>query len=160
MIIVEIDVVRLRTLYSANPAARAILDHFASRERNWQTTTVDRIQNNVTAAGGDVSRGDVINFFKELEECRCGIFKTGRKGWPSRFEWTAQMVSVGQAAAGETEQVEEVRQEDIESEDSETLRHVFFLRPDMPVTFELPRNLSPIEASRLADFIKTLPFEP
>jgi hypothetical protein len=37
---------------------------------------------------------------------------------------------------------------------------MFTLRPDLVVAFELPRDLSGREASRLADFIRTLPFEP
>ncbi len=154
---VKVDFGKLRKLYSSSPAARGILDHFASRERNWRTTTVDRIQANV---GDNVSRGDVIEVFKKLEECGCGEFKVGRKGWSSRFDWAAQMVSVGQAAAGETEQVEEVTEEDLGEEEAETLlKHVYRLRSEIVVTLELPKNLTTTEADRLAQYILTLPFE-
>jgi hypothetical protein len=102
----------------------------------------------------------VIRTFKALDEYGCGTFKAGRKGWPSRFEWTAQMVSVGQAASGETEQVEEtVEAETEEEEPIAALKHVFRLRADVMVSFELPRDFTPTEADRLAAFVKTLPFE-
>lgn len=70
------------------------------------------------------------------------------------------MVSVGQAAAGEVEQVEHVTDEDLGEEEAEaTFKHTFRLRPDSAITFELPKNLSAGEAERLAQYIRTLPFE-
>lgn len=156
---VKVDFGRLRKLYTSNAPARAILDHFASRERNWRTTTVDRIQANIISGGEEVSRGDVINVFKALEEYGCGQFKVGRKGWSSRFEWAAQMVGVGQAAAGETEQIEEVTDEDLGEDEAEaSLKHTFRLRPEVTVTLDLPKNLTSAEADRLAQYIRTLPF--
>lgn len=156
---VDIDRAKLRSLYASDPVARAILDHFASGERNWRTTTVDRIQQNVTSEGADVSRGDVIRVFKALEGVGCGTFKAGRKGWESRFEWIARMVSVGQAAAGETDLVEEVTDEDLNEENTElSLKHQFWLRLDFTVALELPQNLTAAEATRLSEFVRTLPF--
>jgi len=157
--IASVDVKELQKLYKDSPQARAVLDHFASRERNWTTTTVGRIQWNVGTAGTAVSRGDVIDVFKALEDAGCGKFKVGRKGWESRFEWTAQMVSVGQAASGEPVKVEEVTKEEMGGEEAEiALRHSYRLRPDISVTLELPRNLTTVEAERLAQFIRSLPF--
>jgi hypothetical protein len=70
------------------------------------------------------------------------------------------MVSVGQAAAGETEQVEEMTEEELREEEGEPLlRHTYRLRPDVVVDFDLPRSLTPAEAERLAQYIRTLPFE-
>lgn len=155
----HIDGKTLQKLYRENSQARAVFDHFASRERNWRTTTVDRIQANVEAAGTRLSRGDVIEVFKVLEDAGCGKFKVGRKGWESRFEWTAQMVSVGQVASGEKDKVEQVTKEEIEGEEVElALRHTFRLRPTFSVTMELPKNLTTIEAERFAQFVRSLPF--
>ncbi len=154
-----VDPKKLKELYKKTPQARAVLDHLASRERNWSTTTVGRIQANVDSSGNPVSRGDVIEVFRALEEAGCGTFKTGRKGWESRFEWTAQMVAVGQAASGENVKVEEMTKEEAGGEEAEiTLRHSYHLRHDVSVTFELPRDLTPIEAERLAQFLRSLPF--
>ncbi len=69
------------------------------------------------------------------------------------------MVSVGQAAAGETTKVEEITEEDRGEEDgANMLKHSFRLRPDVTVSFELPSNVTANEAQRLADFLKTVPF--
>jgi len=148
---------RLQQLYRDNAAARHVLDHFASRERNWSTTTVDRILANVLSDGAQVSRADVIFVFKELEVCGCGIFRTGRKGFLSRFEWTVGMVSVGQAAAGEIDRVEAIAEEETGEEEGSMFQHAFRLRRDFTAKFELPADLTLAEATRLAEFIKTLP---
>lgn len=157
----KVDFNCLRRLYREDDAAKAVLDHFASRERNWGTTSVDRMLTNIAADGKELARGDVIAVFRELEKCGCGAFVAGRKGWPSRFEWQVQMVSVGRAAAGETDQVEEVSEEDAGEEEAENLiKHPFRLRPDLTISLELPIDFTPKEATRVARFIETLPFHP
>jgi len=45
-----------------------------------------------------------------------------------------------------------------ESEDIEFIEHSFVLRPDLPISIELPVDLSEQEAARFAAFVKTLPF--
>ena len=69
------------------------------------------------------------------------------------------MVGVGQAAAGETDQLEEVSPEDEREEngDNDFFEHKFHLRPDLSVTIELPTDLTPQEAARMSRFIETLP---
>ena len=157
----KIDIENLKKLYHADNSARAVLDHFASRERNWGTTTIDRIHSNLVNEGQKVYRGDVIQVFRKLEDCGCGSFTVGRKGWKSRFEWDVQMVGVGRAAAGETVQVEEVSQEEKgeENEGNSLFKHTFRLRSDQSVTVELPVDLTAQEAARMARFIETLPFQ-
>ena len=152
---------RIKALYEQNETARHILDHLASRERNWRKTTVDRIQSNIRSNGCDVSRASVVSFFRELEECGCGRFKTGRKGHPSRFECTAQMTSVGRAATGEAIDVQAVTDDDSCEEETheELIRHNFRLRPEFWMTLELPTDLTEKEAIRIAEFVRSLPFE-
>jgi hypothetical protein len=140
-----------------------VLDHFASRERNWGSTSVDRILTNLRNEGNEgenISRGDLIAVFRKLEEFGCGSFVAGRKGYQSRFEWRVQMVALGQAAAGEIEHVEEVSEEDVGEEDTENLiKHTYRLRPDVTIGVELPTDFTRQEATRVARFIETLPFE-
>ena len=156
----KVDFNCLRELYNENENAQAVLDHFASRERNWGTTSVDRILTNLRNEGEDLSRGDLISVFRELEECGCGSFVAGRKGWPSRFEWRVQMVAVGQAAAGETEHVEEVSEDEAGEEDTGSLiKHTYRLRPDVTIAIELPTDFTLQEAKRMSRFIETLPFD-
>jgi hypothetical protein len=148
----------LRKLYKSNAAARSLLDYFAARERNARRSPVERL-----CAVTGISRADVIDLFRKLEEMSLGRFLVGRRGQPSRFEWDFAMISVGQAATGETANIEQDEIEDVTEEaiaGSDGIKHHFRLRPDFPVELELPANLTSAEANRLADFIKTLPFNP
>ena len=149
----NIDVKGLASLYQNNTAARAFFEYAACRQRNTRTTPIERIQK---VLGQEVSRSELIGLFKELGKMGCGHFVAGRKGHPTRFEWQVGLVSVGRAACGESEEIEETIDDDYETID--LLTHTFHLRPDVPVEFDLPRNLTENEASRLADYIRTLPF--
>src|SRR6266849_1440225 len=71
----EIDQTRLQELYRTRPAARAILEHFAKRERDWKETAVDRLQSILERQGTPFGRADVIAVFKNLEELDLGEYK-------------------------------------------------------------------------------------
>ncbi len=157
-----IDISGLGELYRDDNAAQVILDHFASRERNWSQTSVDRLQVNTATDGHPLSRGEVIAVFKRLEELGCGKFIVGRRGGASRFEWEYGMVDVGRAAAGEPAEPESISPEEKDSEEERLERmldHRFRLRRDLVVSLSLPADLSQVEAGRVAEFVKTLPFE-
>ncbi len=155
------DTQRLRELVNSNPRARAFLELAARRERNQNVTNVERALTNLQNAGHDVSRGQLISVFRSLDELECGDFKTGRRGWPSRFEWTTEIISVGRAAIGEQENIQqiEIAEEDQVEDELDWLTHTFHLRPNVEIELELPMDLSPNEASRLTQFIAALPFE-
>lgn len=155
-----IDIQGLKELYGEVQAAKFMLDHFASRERNWSTSAVDRLLTVLNREGAGVSRKDVIDVLRRLEEIGCGSFKVGRHGHPSRFEWKVGMVAVGRVAVGEAEEVEDLPLDAVEDEGEwQVLEHSFALRPDLKVTIDLPADLTASEATRLAEFIKSLPFE-
>ncbi|MGH9344687.1 MAG: hypothetical protein ACRD19_13120, partial [Terriglobia bacterium] len=73
------------------------------------------------------------------------------------------LTSVGKAAAGEDVPLETISEEERELagkfSEEEVEIYAFPLRPNLKVELELPIDLSFMEASRLADFIKTLPFD-
>jgi hypothetical protein len=157
---VSIDIDRLKSLYQNNPAAQLILDQAARRQRNQTETKVDRIVALLAAGGHEISRGDIIDAFRSLEELGAGQFVTGRRGWPSRFVWSVGMVSVGKAAAGEPQEIESIPDESFEEQTaSGMLVHSFYLRVDAPVIIELPIDLTKAEAERLGNFVRTLPIE-
>ncbi len=158
----EVDQKRLLSLYAEDAAARALLDHFANRERNQNTSTVRRVTANLAEDDSPLSRGDIIRVFKELESTGCGIFKAGRKGYESRFEWRVSSKSVGQVAAGESNEIEaEVPPagENADEAAEQLVDHSYRLRPSLQLALALPPDLTPAEAERLARFILTLPFE-
>ena len=148
----------MQALYNESAEAKAILDHFASRERNWRETTIDRLCWNLHQDGNAVSRGDVVRFFRRLEELGWGQFVPGRRGHQSRFEWTVGLVDVGRAAAGEAVKIEAAPANQAAEPVEDLLEHRFRLRKELDVPFRLPSDLTSIEAARLAAFIQTLPF--
>jgi len=167
----QVDTKLLRELYRTDDVARAVLDHFSHRERNWKEIVVDRLLLNIGNEGSQASRSDVVRVLRGLEKTGCGKFIVGRGGHPSRFRWDVEMVAVGRHAAGQPTVIEEVDPATPTEEEAETvsesassngvreLTHAFRLRPDLPVSFTLPVDLTAAEAARLADFIRTLPFD-
>lgn len=162
-----VDVKELRRLYSEDGCAKAILDHAAGRKKNSGKTDVDRLEAVLRQESGKFSRREIISTLKQLEKLHCGVFIIGRRGQPSRFEWTVEMIGLGKTAQGEQaevgflgtsdQEVEEAEERQPES-NAETLKHFFMLRPHFSVVLNLPRDLSTKESLRLAEFIKTLPF--
>jgi hypothetical protein len=153
------QVPELRRLYAADDAVRFVLDHFANRDRNQNTSTVRRVEQNLLRDGKAISRADIVRAFKSLETAGCGTFKAGRWQHESRFEWQIPSKSAGQAAAGEINDLDgEVPPPEIDDRDDELTEHSYWLRPPaLQVKFSLPNDLTSIEADRLARFIRTLP---
>jgi hypothetical protein len=157
---------KLKAVRDSDLVAKAILDHFATRERNRKETRVD----NLERALSGIARPDIIRVFKELEKLGCGTYFNGGRGGKSwqRFEWKYELISIGKAAAGEAQDIQEVQPTtDLPAEHSENkatttrddaIKHTYQLREDWQVELDLPKNLSDREAGRLSDFIKTLPF--
>jgi len=157
------DTNALRKLYGASNAAKAAFDYFAQRQYNSARTTVDRLLAALKQEGHDVARSDIVELFKALQSAGCGDFVIGRKGHPSRFEWTVGLADVGRSASGEPVKVEAISEaeklETAEEEASaEMLEHRYRLRPDTELKISLPVNLTAAEATRIADFVRTLPF--
>lgn len=159
-----VDTKLLRELYNSDPTAKRVFRDLAQRQRNYGEVKVDRMARRVGA-----SRRDVIRVFRRLQDARCGQFVVGRGGWPSRFVWDVEMIEVGRYAAGEESPINPVDPsappEDEDRVDGAVepltgrLTHSFQLRPDLAVSLQLPADLTPAEAHRLADFVRTLPFE-
>jgi hypothetical protein len=168
----NVDKDGLRKLYRTDGTAKAVFDHLARRQRNKTETPVDRLMQNISGEGFDISRPALTAVLKALERARCGEYVVGRKGHPSRFRWDVGMVAAARYAAGEATVIEAVDQATSDdADDSATygahdlvngatpqLTHGFQLRPDLRLSFTLPSDLTPAEATRLADFVKTLPF--
>ncbi len=154
----KVNRTELQTFYNESASAKAMLDHFASRERNRGVTTIDRLLSNLSGDSSGLSRGDVIKVLQRLEKLGCGYFVAGRKGHPSRFVWSVGLVDVGRVAAGESVKIEPAPANEAEPAD-DLLEHHFRLRKELDVPLRLPADLTTAEAARLAAFIQTLPFE-
>jgi uncharacterized protein DUF262 len=108
----------LRQLYRQSPVAKAFFDHAARRERDQSETKVDRILVLLRAEGQEFRRREIIDLFRKLQDQGCGQFVEGRRGWPSRFVWSAGLTSVGKAATGEPQAIEHISTEDTVHDES------------------------------------------
>lgn len=163
---IKMDV--LKNTYKSDELAEYVFDYLAERQRNHRITSPERLMAILSQGSFTVNKGDVIRFFRKLEEAGCGKYVEGRRGHRSRFVWYVRMSDVGQAAQGSKETVEEIPQDEVESvsdevddegELEETITHDFVLRPDFSLRLTLPLDLKTSEASRISDWVRTLPFE-
>ncbi len=97
------NVKAIQALYESDPNAKKLFDWTASLKKDAAETSLERLMSVL-----DISRKSAVTLAQELEEAGCGRFIVGRKGARSRFEWHYSRVSLGQVAAGETEEVEPV----------------------------------------------------
>lgn len=167
----QIDIDASKKLYTKNSVAKAAFDYFATRQRNRSETTVNQLLADLVARGHKVSYVEVRDFLRELARLNCGVYIIGRKRRPSRLRWRVGRVSLGKAAAGQVDQVELLTEEEVagandEAEEGaigtlnpEDMRLSYPLRRDRHIDLIIPRDITPTEAQRLSDFIKTLQFE-
>jgi hypothetical protein len=156
----------LRDIYQRSEAAKVVLDHFSHRDRNWPKTTVKALQFALARDGRSLSQGTIVEVLAQLEQLGLGYLRRGQRGY--EFAWNVELVAVGKAARGETAGIPTLRHrgeppaEDrpsVDEEDDTFVDHRFLLRPGVEVNLRLPGDLTKREAERLADFIRTLPFE-
>jgi len=127
-----------------------------TREPNANETTVEdtRIP----------SKSDAIQFFRWLESVGCGELIVGRRKMKTRFRWGRQgAIVVAKAIVGETVDFTEDGAESSEAVatialDRSSYRHKFLLRSNLTIDITLPLDITKEEASRLADFIRSIPF--
>jgi hypothetical protein len=145
----------LRSLYTNEADYRKILDHLASRSNNANETKVDRLSD-VTG----LSRSRIVEFMRQLEQLGLGEFIVGRKGGRSRFRWQVGLVSVGQVASKESDEIsteapEEVSEDEMELA-SDAVTYEVPLRADMKARITVPSNITKVETIRLSNFIRGL----
>lgn len=167
----RIDMAAIKQLYTMDSVAKAAFDYFATRQRNGTVTKVNRLLAVLNDRGNKASYGQVRDFLRNLGSLGCGAYVIGRRGQPSRLQWRVGMVSLGQAAAGHGTHVDQLTAEEVASANDEAeeqpadvvnsdeMKVSYPLRRDRHVEIILPKDITPTEAQRLSDFIKTLQFE-
>lgn len=167
----ELKIPAIKRLYDTSRAAKAAFDYFAGCTNNKRETTVDRLHAVLVNRGHNIAYAEVRDFLRELVRLNCGTYRIGRRGWPSRLQWNVGLVSLGQVASGQRSEVEALRGDEAAEEvgdtesatngaaDLDELKVSYPLRRDRHVEIVLPKDITPVEAQRLAEFIKTLQFE-
>ena len=106
-----------------------------------------------------LSNGEANELAKGIAEAKIGLRIVGRHGSKTRIAWLYSLKSVAHVARGSSAVLEPLESGFTPGESSGHLTHAFRLRPNYEVKLALPRDLTKVEASRLAAFIQTLPFE-
>ena len=160
----EDKIAQLRKLYQEDRSAKSLLDWLAGRQNSAQMTNVERA---VQVTGE--SYGDIVTVFRKLDNAGLGRFMVGRKGHKTRIEWSFDVKSLGNAARGSSMGLKEAPERGISDadedsggqdvDDSTLLSHEFQVRPDFKLMLVLPADLSAREADRIANWIRTLPFD-
>lgn len=177
----------LRDLYNSSPAAREILTSFSDWE-NKKVTSVKRVHRRLERKGTYMPRPEITQFFETLHSIGIGEFIAGEGVRRPRFVWGYPLQELPRVASGEAWELTPLPAGSAADEDDDPraengggytngahdddeddilhesahgrpmLKHIYRLRGDYVVKLRLPMDLTPSEATRLADFIKTLPF--
>ena len=163
------DVQALRAAYNRYPAIKIVMDYVAGRKNNAGEMTADRLETIFERGEAPLTRGEIIQTFKDLENLGLGQFMVGRRGQPTRFIWRVQMIEAGRSARGEAVTIPALGAGIDEQESTppavgltkpHVISHFFNLRPEFTVEVALPKDFSEREAARFSEFVRTLPFEP
>ncbi len=164
----EVDISILKRLFVSNKASSIAFRIFKERDKDSKETKLERLEDLIRSEGGNPSRVDIVSLLKGLQEANCGRFIVGRRGSPSRFEWSVSLRSVGLAATSGSDEVNEMDEDADERDgddeladdsDESSITHTFVLRPEYRVKLTLPVDMTSREAKRLSDFLRTLPFD-
>jgi hypothetical protein len=164
---------KIRRIYMRDSIAQAVLNHFTELSDSEISIDVDTLLKHVPNL--DNVRQRTIQVLKTLEEEQLGKFTTGRRGHKSRFEAPRGLRALSEILESKTYPQHAPSQQPKpthldgansgthqeparERVGTKTLTHQFMVRPDFPLSITLPVDLTGTEASRLADFIKSLPF--
>lgn len=88
----------LKRLYRGSSTARMLLDYFASREKNRESTSFARVLAIMAGQDEPPTRSRVREVFRTLEKLGYGTFIVGRRGHQTRFIWSVPLTEVGVTA--------------------------------------------------------------
>ena len=88
------DLGDLCAAYNEDSDVRLIIDHFASRQRNQNTTEIDGLLDALARAGTPSEKPALIHAFRRLDALGIGRFVAGRRGHATRFEWREKSLAV------------------------------------------------------------------
>ena len=163
-----IDDKALRALIRATPELIALFESLARDGTKRRRTTVDELDQLIS-----LDRQRLIAVLRELGEVGLGEFKVGRKGHPSRLEWSEdprQLAAIAlELAASPSQPTGEIAGpppsdaavpgDTTQLEPGEVLEHSYVLRRDLRVRLRLPVDLTLREAECLGDWLRGLSFE-
>ena len=136
---------QVRRIAAKSPIFATAFAILGQRSQNRTAVTVERLAGDITGKDDAIRhpKGDVIEFFRELEEANVGKFLVGRRGAKSRFEWSVPMREVVVAALGtETDAAPDVSNGDDSPAASLGPERTFPLRANLTISLRLPIDLT------------------
>lgn len=156
------DLDRLRAIARSEPALPAFLDLIRrGRVRGHRTALRPLVARYGEDTGGDTRFTAVVTLCRLLESCGMGQLLDPTRVYRATFVWAVHPHILRDALASDAFvlQPQHYRGGPPPSADQPApprpgwVRHTFPLRPDAPLTLELPENLTPGEARRLGHFL-------
>jgi len=144
----EVNEDKLRAKYKNDPLFRMFMDVLAKAPKDYRLLTVGQLCDLLAKAGANIYRHDAVRMFQSTHGENRGWFTVGRRGYSSRFDFYASSKAMAEAAIGKT----------THAATPALLMHKFRLRRNLEISLELPSDLSAKEVERIADFLRTLPF--
>ena len=142
----------LAKFHKENQWAAPFFKWASNRKNDTSKTKVERLMT-VTK----LDRRDAINLLKKLDEIGCGKFVVGRHGQSSRMEWVYSVRSIGEAALGSKDELEELDDSpDLLEDESSQAEHRLTLGAERVITIKAPQDLSKTEYTRLKRFVEAL----
>lgn len=164
----EVNPLKLKTLFIGQE------DRLTKLLKQSGGYTVDKIMESTEAP-----RTEVIELMHALENAGAGKFITGRRGHPSRFEWSTKPQDLAEQLkiakpdlkSNPPTSLETVKRgrgrpkgsknrvKVVAATHEKPFKQSFYLRPDFQVKLTLPHTLSKVEASKICDFVHLLVIE-
>ena len=155
------DLDQLSELYRSQESVQNLFDTLGEEPPEDGRTTVAEL-----CELGELSRTDAIALLKELASLGVGKFTLGRRGHPSRLEWSvdpAELLAALDDYAASTDQALPAATPPSEPPAgpprSGMATHGFLLRPDLRISLPLPVDLTREEAEALSKWVRLLSFE-
>jgi hypothetical protein len=129
-----------------------VWDHIVRKHGDKGVLSVDTLERSLGEENHVSDRQMLVGFFKRCASRKLGTFYNGRRGKPSRMAWLRLPRLIPQS---------EMIVSAITTKESvvRTVTQELPIRPGVVARFVVPEDLTPAEASRIAEFIKRLPLQ-
>ena len=131
------NIINIVSIAKQNSFAKILFHHLKSRQNNALCTKIDSVLSLVQGA----TRSEIVSLFKELEKQKVGHFIVGRRGHPSRFEWTHNASELAeQVLAGLTESEHPIQSESETPKSSGSLEYLEMFLGEKGINGKIVRN--------------------
>ncbi len=145
--------------YSAD--FQKILEQLSLEEvRGTETPAADLLALNMSdSKGRRFNANHLRGALRAGEAAGHGSLIVGRRGYPTRFAWSKVPASVVQTAPAKASAASKANAKSAATPSRNTVTHSLNLRRGVKISIELPADLTPREAVRLAHWVQALPFD-